>query len=182
MKIVKRTLLGTGIFILIILQIGLFLPHEFRYQRAVWIDAPPQTIFPLIKNLERWEQWTVWNPRNDPTYKSTVLGAKEGEGAFKTWESKKVGNGTLEIILEIENRIVTYDKTLEEDGFRTNGKIELIEKDGGTEVLWAEEGDFGYNLIGRYLGLLMDTFFGKDLQKSLLNLKNICESNGATKL
>lgn len=176
MKISKRVLIGIGVFILIILQIGLFLPHEFRYERVVWIDADPDDVFPYINNLKNWDKWTVWNKENDPSIQTSYPGPEEGEGAVRNWTSKKNGEGSIEIILSIEDRLITYDKIVQKEGFKTNGKIELIESDGGTSVIWVEEGDFGYNIAGRYLGLIMDSFEGRKLYKSLLNLKEIIEN------
>jgi hypothetical protein len=175
MKLTKRVLIGIGIFILILLQIGLFLPHEFRYERQIWVDADPEDIFPFINNLKEWEKWTALKKENDRTYTASFEGSKEGEGAIKKWTSEKNGDGKIEIVLSIEDRLITYDKILEKEGFKSNGKIELIEADGGTTVIWTEEGDFGYNIIGRYIGLIMDAFEGGKLEKSLVNLKKICE-------
>ena len=173
MKLTKRVLIGIAIFILVLLQIGLFLPREFRLERTVWIDADPEDIFPYINDLKEWEKWTIWNKENG--FSGIPEGDKIGEGAILSWKSEKHGEGTLEIVLSIEDRLITYDKVLEKEGFKSNGKIELIEIDGGTTVIWTEEGDFGYNVVGRYVGLLLDTFKGKELEKNLLNLKKISE-------
>jgi hypothetical protein len=175
MKLTKRVLIGILIFILILLQIGLFLPREFRFERTVWIDADPEDIFPYINDIKEWEKWTVWNYDNDRTFKASYSGTENGAGSIISWTSEKHGDGNLEIILSIEDRLITYDKILQKEGFKSNGKIELIEIDGGTTVIWTEEGDFGYNVIGRYVGLLVDTFKGKELEKNLLNLKKISE-------
>jgi hypothetical protein len=175
MKLTKRVLVGIGIFILILLQIGLFLPHEFRYERQVWVNSKPEAIFPYINDLKEWEKWTVLKKDGDRSYSASFEGESKGEGAIKRWTSEKNGDGTIEIVLSIENRLITYDKILEKEGFKSNGKIELIETDGGTTVIWTEEGDFGYNIFGRYIGLIMDAFEGGKLEKSLVNLKKICE-------
>lgn len=175
MKISKRVLIGISIFVLVLLQVGLFLPREFRYERSVWIDAKPEKVFPYINNLKNWEKWIVWNKDTDPQYSASFPEKEEGEGAIKLWKSKRNGEGTIEIMLSIEDRLITYDKIVQQEGFKTNGKIELIESDGGTIVNWVEEGEFGYNIAGRYLGLIMDNFEGRKLENSLLNLKQIAE-------
>jgi hypothetical protein len=175
MKLTKRVLVGIAIFILVLLQIGLFLPREFRLERTVWIDADPEDIFPYINDLREWEKWTIWNKQADISFSENPEGNMVGEGAVLSWKSEKRGEGTLEIVLSIEDRLITYDKFVEKEGFKSNGKIELIEIDGGTSVIWTEEGDFGYNVVGRYVGLLLDTFQGKELENNLLNLKKISE-------
>lgn len=176
MKTSKRVFIGIVVFILVLFQIGVFLPREFRYERTVWIDADPDDIFPYINNLKKWQEWTVWNAENDPSYIDVFNEVEEGVGARKSWKSKKSKEGTLEVVLSIEDRLIVYNKIIQKEGFNTNGKIELIEFDGGTNVIWVEEGDFGFNVIVRYLGLIMDSFEGRQLEKSLFKLKRICEN------
>src|SRR5687768_5767356 len=127
MKITKRVLIGIAIFILILLQVGLFLPHGFRYERSVWIDSSPEAIFPYINNLQNWGKWISWNKEKDPFFAASYAETVEGEGAVINWKSKKWGEGSIEIMLSIDNRLITYDKILQDEGFKTNGKIELIE-------------------------------------------------------
>jgi hypothetical protein len=42
-------------------------------------------------------------------------------------------------------------------------------------VTWAFDTDFGYNLVGRYFGLMLPRSIGADYEKGLANLKDLAE-------
>ncbi|MFQ5983365.1 MAG: hypothetical protein ACE5KS_08325, partial [Woeseiaceae bacterium] len=53
--------------------------------------------------------------------------------------------------------------------------FELNETDDGTEVVSTFDLAFGFNLIGRYVGLMLDGVVGADYEKGLASLKSMAE-------
>lgn len=49
-------------------------------------------------------------------------------------------------------------------------------------MTWGFSGDFGYNLMGRYIGLMMDWFAGPDFEKGLAKLKTTAEAMPAQEM
>ena len=49
------------------------------------------------------------------------------------------------------------------------------EPDGGTTVTWTMTGDHGWNVMDRYLGLLMDPLLGPMFEDGLERLKLVAE-------
>jgi len=71
-------------------------PDTFRVQRSTSIKAPPEKIFPLINDLQRWGAWSPYEKR-DPAMKRT-FGATRPQGAVYEWDgNKSVGKGRMEI-------------------------------------------------------------------------------------
>jgi effector-binding domain-containing protein len=54
--------------------------------------------------------------------------------------------------------------------------FELEAADGGTEITWSLDTEFGWDLVGRYFGLMMDRMIGAEYEKGLANLKQLAES------
>ena len=72
-------------------------PDTFRVQRTTTIKAPPEKIFPLINDFQRWGAWSPYE-KKDPTMKRTLSGAATGKGAVYEWDGNKdVGKGRMEI-------------------------------------------------------------------------------------
>ena len=57
-----------------------------------------------------------------------------------------------------------------------NAKFVLAAKNGGTEVEWGFVSDMGMNPIGRWMGLMMDSWIGADYERGLSKLKEIAEA------
>src|SRR6185369_2319257 len=72
-------------------------PDEFKVSRSATISASPETIFPHVNDLHRWEAWSPW-AKLDPDAKYSFAGPTSGTGAAMTWEgNKKVGAGRMTI-------------------------------------------------------------------------------------
>jgi hypothetical protein len=46
----------------------------------------------------------------------------------------------------------------------------------GVKVTWTFQGDAGKNPIGRYMGLMIESFLGPQYERGLANIKKIAES------
>ena len=63
MQRLKRILLATGIFLLVMLVVGFVLPTYWYAERSVLIQASPAVVFPYVNNLKKWREWAVQNER-----------------------------------------------------------------------------------------------------------------------
>src|ERR1700732_1819242 len=52
----------------------------FRVERATFIKAPPEKIFPLINDFHSWSSWSPYE-KLDSAMKKTFSGAANGKGA-----------------------------------------------------------------------------------------------------
>jgi hypothetical protein len=55
-------------------------PDTLRVTRATSIQAPAETIFPLVNDFHQWDGWSPYEHK-DPAMKRSYSGAESGKGA-----------------------------------------------------------------------------------------------------
>jgi carbon monoxide dehydrogenase subunit G len=178
MRILKKLLLGLIFLVVILAVVGLLLPSKVHVERATTINAPAETIHALISDFHNFNQWSPW-AQIDPNTRYTFEGPASGVGAKMKWNSdnSKVGSGSQEITADDPNLVkVALD-------FGPHGtaiaSFKLEPEGSGTKVTWGFDTDFGYNLMGRYFGLMMERWIGADYEKGLAALKSLAEKKAA---
>jgi len=95
-----------------------------------------------------------------------------------TWTSDnpRVGTGSQEIVAAEPYRHVATRLDFGPEG-TAQAFFRLDPLEPGTRTTWGFETDFGWNLVGRYLGFFMfDAALGDDYERGLANLKRLAES------
>ena len=160
-----------AIFFGLIFGVGFFLPDNWSVERSVFIQASPEKIYPFVANLQSgWTEWSLLN-EEDKEGEYVYSGPEEGVGAFRTWKSKKMGNGWQRITKADPKTGISYDLEMEKRHFLIHGNIKFVEKNGGTEVIWIDTGNVDGSLFLRYLVRAMDMMMGEVFERSLKNLK-----------
>ncbi|MEM9556235.1 MAG: SRPBCC family protein [Acidobacteriota bacterium] len=176
MKVLKVLLLGLVSLVVVLVVLGLFLPSSAQVERSTVIEAPPATIFALVNNYQRFNDWSPWADR-DPDAVYEYSGPPQGVGAQMAWSGgPAVGTGSQEITLSepyerIETALDFGDQGTADAYFTFEPTGE-----GATQVVWGFGTEFGWNLASRYFGLVMDGMLGGDYEEGLANLKQLAES------
>ncbi len=176
MKVVKTLLKLLLILVVVTGVVGLFLPSSAHVDRSVLIQAPQATVFVLINGFGNFNRWSPWYDR-DPNTEFTYEGPEYGVGAKMRWSSERrdVGSGSQEIVASEPYELVRTHLDFGKQG-TAQAYFELEKVDGGTEITWSFDTEFGRDLVGRYLGLMLDRMVGADYEAGLVNLKNLAES------
>jgi uncharacterized protein YndB with AHSA1/START domain len=151
-------------------------PDTFRVQRAASIKAPPERIFVLINDFNRWSAWSPWE-KKDPTMKRTFGATTSGKGAVYAWEGNKdVGQGRMEIAESVAPSKVALNLDFVKP-FEAHNVVEftLEPKGDATTITWAMQGDTPYFAKIIHVFINMDRMVGKDFETGLANLKAIAE-------
>jgi hypothetical protein len=145
--------------------IGVWLPGTWSAKASIKIPAPPRAIFPLIVDLDRWNEWTQWgdvqSTTSDPSY---------GQGAFRTWDNDQYGSGSITIIESYPEHALRYRVVVDKKS-EIIGNFNIEPSKNGSTITWNEEGDFGNNPLMGYVAITMSKSQGKQLFESLGNLK-----------
>jgi len=169
------------VIVIVVLLAGILLfaatrPNAFHVERSIAIKAPPDRIFALINDFQRWSAWSPWE-KMDPAMKRTFGGAPSGKGATYAWEgNSKVGEGRMEIIDSSPPSKITvkldFVKPLE--GHNT-AEFTLVPAGDTTNLTWVMNGPSPY--IAKVMGVFvsMDKMIGKDFETGLANLKAAAE-------
>jgi carbon monoxide dehydrogenase subunit G len=159
-----------------VLVVAAMRPDTFQVQRTATINAPPEKIFPLINDFNRWPSWSPYENK-DPAMRRTVSGAASGKGAVYEWEGNaKVGKGRIEITDASAPSRVTIKLDMIKPMEGHNVVNFTLEPQGSaTHLTWAMRGSYAY--VAKLMGLFfnMDKMIGNDFEVGLANLKTLAE-------
>ena len=176
MNIIKTLLKSIVIFAVLLAVIGLFLPASTEVSRTVTVKANPDTLFPFISDFNEFNRWSPWYGV-DPDARYRIEGPANGVGSKLVWESEhpRVGSGSQQITAMVPGRSV--DTVLEFQGQGgAEARFELNPENDQTHVTWKFQTDWGFNLMGRYMGLMMDEWVGGQYEHGLEKLKILAEA------
>jgi uncharacterized protein YndB with AHSA1/START domain len=151
-------------------------PDSFRVVRSTTIKAPPERIFPLISDFQRWSAWSPYE-KKDPAMKRSFDGPAAGKGAVYAWEGNKdVGKGRMQIADASAPSRVVLNLDFSEP-FEAHNMVDftLEPKGDATEVTWSMRGPMPFvsKLITLFID--MDRMVGGDFEAGLANLKALAE-------
>ena len=150
-------------------------PDMIRLAREVEVAAPIGSVFAQIQDLHAFNVWNPW-VKMDPEIQLTYRGPQAGVGAVSAWTSKKVGEGSMEIVAVEAPRRVEIRLDFVKPFAATNQARFVLEPTGtGTRVRWEMEGKALF--IQRVMGLFFDVekMMGKNFEDGLADLKRIAE-------
>ena len=177
MRFVKKTLLTLFGLIIAAIAVGVLLPSSVHVERSVTVAAPPDKVFAVLNDYKHFNRWSPWFGK-DPDADYRTQGPATGVGAKFIWNSEvpEVGSGSQEIIATQPGRSITVHLDFGGQGTATS-VFDIAPVPDGSRVTWQLDTAFGYDLIGRYLGLFFDGMIGPDYEAGLANLKRYLEDS-----
>ena len=151
-------------------------PDTFRVQRAASIKAPPEKVFAILNDFQKWGSWSPWE-KKDPAMKRTFGAVTSGKGAKYAWEGNKdVGKGSMEITESSPSSRLTIKLDFIEP-FEGHNIVDftLEPKGDSTTVSWNIHGPMPF--VSKVISVFcsMDSMIGKDFEAGLANLKAAAE-------
>jgi uncharacterized protein YndB with AHSA1/START domain len=151
-------------------------PDTFRVERSASIKAPPEKVFALLNDFQRWDAWSPWE-KKDPAMKRTFSVVTSGKGAQYAWEgNREVGQGRMEIAESVPPSKVAIKLDFAKP-FEAHNLVEFTLEPKGdvTNITWVMQGDTPYFVKIIHVFLNMDSIVGKDFETGLANLKTVAE-------
>jgi uncharacterized protein YndB with AHSA1/START domain len=173
---VKKIVIAIVVLIAVILIFAATKPDTFNVQRAASIKAPPEKIFAVLNDFQKWSTWSPWE-KKDPAMKRTFSAATSGKGAKYAWEgNKEVGKGSMEIAESLPpSRLSIKLDFIEPFEGHNIVEFKLEPKGDSTNVSWTMHGPMPF--ISKVISVFcsMDSMIGKDFEAGLANLKAVAE-------
>jgi hypothetical protein len=165
------------VVVVVILALAASRPDTFRIERSSVVNAPPEKLFPLIDDFNRWGAWSPWE-KLDPNLKRTYSGAAKGKGAVYEWEgNREAGQGRMEIVESTPSSRVLIKLDFFKPFEAHNQADFTLNPDGSsTRVVWAMTGPHPFPMKVMSVFMSMDSLVGKDFEKGLAAMKAIAES------
>lgn len=175
MSLLKKLLIFTVAFVVVVVVVGLLLPRTRHVQRSVAIEAPVGAVFAKVNGLRLFNDWSPFAAvMPDATY--TFEGPDFGVGSKMFWAAPGPDGetGSQTIVASVPYERVDLELDLGPEG--TARSAYLLQSDGGTtHVTWTFDTDFGFDILGRYWGILLDRQLGPLYAQGLANLKRLAE-------
>lgn len=170
------------ILAVVLLAGAVLLPAKVHVERFITIEQPPSVVFSVVNDLHHFQAWSPWKER-DPNAVYVHSGAERGVGARISWDGdpRQVGKGWQEITVSEPWSRVRMRLDFGEEG-RATSYFDIRPDGRGSRVAWGFETDvtqdrgFFGALMGKYMGLLLDSWIGKDYSQGLDSLKAYAES------
>ena len=171
----------TVLVTLVVMWVGVLVyaatrPDTVIIQRVTTIDAPPETIFPLVSDFRNWPRWSPFELL-DPSMKRAHSGDLGSVGAAYDWEGNfKAGKGRMEIF-DVKPPVYVMFSV---DFFRPfqahNMNLFALEPRGqSTRVIWIMDAKRPYMLRLMSVLMITDKRLGKYFEAGLARLKDAAE-------
>jgi len=174
MRWLKFALVAVVLLMVAVVAVGYALPAEYKVERTIVINAPPERIYPLVAAPRRWMQWSIWT-RRDPQMTVSYFGPETGAGAGWRWDSKTEGRGEMTFTAADPARGLTYKLYFPDFESTSTGDFLLTPDASGTRIIWNNSGSVGSNPLRHYMAVAMDRLVGPDFEAGLANLKVLAE-------
>lgn len=148
---------------------------DFTLSRSTHVDAPAESIHPLLDDFHEWTRWSPWEGL-DPGMKRSYSGADRGAGSTYYWKgNSKAGEGRMAMTESTPQRVVVDLEFLKPFKATNVTTFVLAPGAGGTDVTWTMTGRRNpvMALAGR---LYFDKAIAKDFDKGLASLKAEAEA------
>jgi uncharacterized protein YndB with AHSA1/START domain len=167
-----------AVAIAIVLVLASTKPATFSIQRSAVMQAPAETVFPLINDFHQWTKWSPWENK-DPALKRSYSGAESGKGAVYAWDgNKNVGSGRMEILDASSPSKITIKLDFLKP-FEAHNTAEFTfvpERDAAaTNVIWVMRGPSSFMSKVMQVFMDFDKMIGRDFETGLANLKTLAE-------
>ena len=151
-------------------------PDTFAITRSARIAAPPDAIFPLINDPQRFITWSPFE-KKDPDMKRTFSGAPSGPGSIYDFDGdSQVGKGRLSIVdATAPSKVVMQLDMLKPIEGHNAIEFTMRPEGGATLVTWSMSGKMPF--ISKVMSVFidMDKMVGTDFESGLESLKAIAE-------
>lgn len=167
-----------GIIILMLIT-ALFTKKDYVVKREITINQPDGVVYDYLRFFKNHKTFNAWFLK-DPNMKETSKNTDGQVGYMLSYEGNKdLGSGEEELMGLEQNKKINIELRFLKP-FKSTAKtpFELTQiADNKTKVTWTMFGRMNYPMNIALLFIKMDNFLGKDVQKSLENLKSTLENN-----
>lgn len=173
---IKQLIIVVLAIVAIITVRAMFVASNFRVERSIIVQAPPEKVFPLLNDFQQFAQWSPWE-QLDPAMAKQISTPSAGTGAVYEWRGNaKAGSGRMEILVSKPSDSVRVKLDFLAPFESHNITDYTLTSTGtGTKVTWAMHGPSTFPSKVMQVFVSMDKMVGGDFERGLASLKAIAE-------
>lgn len=175
MKWLLRVFFGVTALSLVLAGVGLLLPARVHVERTAFINSPPATVHTLAANLSAFAEWAPWLAEDEELVLS-VDGPLAAPGQTLVWSREGARAQGRARVLQTEPYQSVEIEFLFDPGSRATSAFVVAPREGGAEIVWSYDVDFGLNIVSRYAGLGYGDRIGEELERGLEALRALAET------
>jgi uncharacterized protein YndB with AHSA1/START domain len=170
--------LAVGLFVLVVVVLGVFLPRSWEAESTRVLRAPPERVQAALEDLRTWPEWSHWSRTIDNTAQLTFDGPPTGPGARLSWaEGQMLGFGSLTLVAARPGSGgVEYEVQMRGVDELTRGSIVLVPDALGTRATRREGGELGWNPMMRVFAPLFTAKLRRDFDVGFEKLARVVEA------
>ncbi|WP_025605421.1 SRPBCC family protein [Pontibacter actiniarum] len=176
MKLFTLSLLSLLLLLAAAIGFPYLLPTQISVQQSIYLQEPPEEVYPYLNNPTQWEHWSVLSKRHDPSIIHLYGGPLEGKGSRLQWSGDRAGNGYIHFTESISPSTITYLQTEKENPAGLQGAFYLNPAAEGTKVTWRQQVGLADTPLARLQGALRKYKMQQEQEQGLLGLKALLES------
>ena len=153
------------------------LPNSYSIERSTTIKATPETIFPLVNDFQKWEQWSPFK-EDDPQAKVTISEPSAGEGAKMTWDGNdQVAQGEMVVRKSEPGELVLMEQSFSRPQQAVCDVVFTFVPAGSeTKVTWQFKGNYDSFVTKAMCYVMnMEKMLGPKLEEGLAGMKRVAE-------
>ena len=145
---------------------------KYHIARSIQIDAPKNTVMPLLQDFNNWNSWSPWTVA-EPDCPVDVDGTPASPGHSMKWDGKIIGSGQNVLVAQ-DDQNLTYDLSFIKP-FKSQAKtaFNIQEKNGGTEVTWTMDSKMPFFMF--FMVPMIKSMVSMDYDRGLRMLKEMAE-------
>lgn len=170
-------LISLAIVAALFLIVSLVLPTKRHVSESVETNRKQTIVYDVVNSFGRFRDWNAIAAR-DPAVQLKTSGPAEGKGAKIEYVSKEkaIGSGSWTISESTPKSKVSF--AIDNDDFGTNKRSTITLTPTGrnnrnVEITQTYDVDYGWNLLGRFAGLYVNSYMGEDIKIGLSRLTNL---------
>ncbi len=156
MKALLSFLYALCFLVILSLLAGLFLPDTYTFENQQTVRSGSSLVYPMVRHLEQWPLWMDGILDDSATYEVN----REGNPKSLNWQSKKQGQGTVEIIASDTGQVQGIMSV--SPGGQATFSLRMREEGATCTLYWKQE----YQSVG-YLERYYLFLFGKSVARSI---------------
>lgn len=170
-------LISLAIVAALFLIVGVVLPSHRNVSEKVESNRKQTIVFDVVNGFGRFHDWNALAAR-DPAIQMKISGPEAGKGAKLEYQSKEKGIGSGSWTITDSKPKSRVDFAIENEDFGSNKRSTITLTPTGrnnrnVEIKQTYDVDYGFNLLGRYAGLYVNSYMGDDIKIGLARLTNL---------